>query len=326
MATGDRLGGPASGDGEFDDDASGVDQRLSDLLAPLIDDLIPSYSLDRAATPDLPPPSPDDLSAAITAPSAQTCRRPQSGRGGSGTGGDNALERPTAADLMRVLGHTLLIPVAPPLRQTDPRAVMRWAEAASEALRLRRERQRLIREVLNVLDDEWVTAEAAKRLREQIASREAVRRRREAGTYWQQREAGRRSRRPVRIEVDVEAWRQAKEVARQLGIGLGEYVGQVVRDHLATPLDDAAIARLNRTRRRHTDRERIFLRVDVSSGEWEGVVVRVQDRRTTLLRYLGALVEAAVWEERTLTPTGDHAICASYHRSRDVRRRGDEPD
>lgn len=66
MATGDRPVGPASGDGEFDDNASGIDQRLSDLLAPLIDDLIPSYSPDRAVTPDLRPPCPDDLSAATT--------------------------------------------------------------------------------------------------------------------------------------------------------------------------------------------------------------------------------------------------------------------
>ncbi len=58
---------------------------------------------------------------------------------------------------MRALDESLVIPVAPPLRTTDPAAVIRWVEASSEALRLRRERQQLIREVLTVLDEEWAS-------------------------------------------------------------------------------------------------------------------------------------------------------------------------
>lgn len=92
----------------------------------------------------------------------------------------------------------------------------------------------------------------------------------------------------MRIEVDSEAWRRAQQIARQLAVGPGEYVGQVVRDHLATPLDDGAIARLSQTRRRQTTRERIYLRIDVSSSDWADLVARARDRRTTLLRYLGA--------------------------------------
>ncbi len=139
-----------------------------------------------------------------------------------------------------------------------------------------------------------------------------------AGTYWQHREAGRRSQGPVRIEVDVDAWREAKDVARRVGIGLGEYVGPVVRDHLATRLD-GEITPLSRTKRRQTARERIYLRIDVSLSEWEGLVARAEARRTTLLRYLGALVEDAVWGSAAGTG-GRPLVSDSYHRTR-----GDHP-
>lgn len=103
--------------------------------------------------------------------------------------------------------------------------------------------------------------------------------------------------------MGTEAWRHAKETAKQLAIGVGEYVGQVVRAHLATPLDDAAIARLNQSRRRETTRERVYLRIDVSRSDWDHLVARARQRRTSLLRYLGALVEADVHDRAERSST-----------------------
>ncbi len=293
-------------------------QRLRSLLTPLVNDLVratPAHPHDPTRRVHQPGHDPSPTPSTLPSCNHTDLPLPQSGSSGSSPTGEGGRQQPTAADLMEILDQTLVMPVAPPLRDLEPQVVVRWVEAASEALLHRRERRRLVREVLRVLDEEWATAEAAKRLREQIATCEAARRRREAGTYWQHREAGRRSQRPVRVEVDSEAWRRAKEIARQLAVGLGEYVGQVVRDHLATPLDEGAIARLSQTRRRQTTRERIYLRIDVSSSDWDDLVARARNRRTTLLRYLGALVEATVWEECELRTDGRPVASGPYDRT-----------
>lgn len=135
---------------------------------PLVNNLVrttpaPPHDPTRRVRPPGHDPSP--TRSTIPSSNGTDLPFPQSGNSGSRAGDDQAPRQLTAADLMRALDQTLLIPVAPSLRETDPSTVIRWVEASSEALKLRRERQRLIREVLNLLDDEWATAEAGKRLR-----------------------------------------------------------------------------------------------------------------------------------------------------------------
>ena len=63
----------------------------------------------------------------------------------------------------------------PPVELLDTEAVLDWIERASARLLFRRDRQRLLREAMRVLEDDWRTAMATKRLREQVDRQQALR-------------------------------------------------------------------------------------------------------------------------------------------------------
>lgn len=196
---------------------------------------------------------------------------------------------------MEALDRLLLVPVAPPLHDVDPQVVLRWAEAASEALLYRRERRWLVRQVLRVLEEEWATSQEIERLYDQIAAREEEQRQREEGAYWERRESGRRAQRPIRVDVDPEAWARAKGAARREGLGIGEYVGRLIAAETARRPDHTSAFRgAQPGRRRGPERERFFARVAVGRDTWAEFVARSHDARITVARYVGLVVEAAV--------------------------------
>lgn len=219
---------------------------------------------------------------------------PQSGSSGSRLDGDDDRGRPTAAELINALDRLLLVPVAPPLHDLDPHVVARWAENASEALLYRRDRRRLVREVLRVLDEEWATAREIGQFREQIVARDKAHRQREEGTYWERRESGRVARQPIRAEVDPQAWARAKAQARREGLGIGEYVGKLITAEVARRAEGSSAGRRASTNwRREPTRERFFARVAVDHQIWAEFVVRAHEGRVTAARHVGDLVERA---------------------------------
>jgi hypothetical protein len=214
---------------------------------------------------------------------------PQCGNGGNCVG-DAESAQPTAAELMEALDGSLVLPAAPPLHDVDWRAVVDWAETAAEGLLYRRDRRHLVREVLRVLEQEWRTAEAAERLRQQIEWRDADRRARGDGTYWTRRDSGRRARQPTHIEVDPGAWAEAKAAAKRRDMSVGEYVGRLVIGAVATA---ASPAPPSDNPRHPSDRTRLFARLAVEKPTWNEFVARSLELHVTVARQIGIVVERA---------------------------------
>lgn len=256
--------------------------RLRSLLLPFTNEL-------EADPAQAQHPTPETSRTPSTTPSSNgtDLPLPQSGSSGSEARGTQRREQPSAAELISMLAQTLLIPSAPPLHDLDPTVVLRWVEAASEALEFRWERRRLVRDVLRVLEQEWATAEQTKRLIDQIATREAERMEREDGTYWARRERGRAAQQATRVDVTPDAWDAAKAFARKSSISLGVYVGELVSKSVANSTGPS-IRRLVGARR-----ERLFVRIAVEKDEWAEFVARSGRARVTVSRYLGVLVESA---------------------------------
>lgn len=178
------------------------------------------------------------------------------------------------------------MPEAPPLHDVSPGVVLAWVEEAAAALVLRDDRQRLIRQVLSVMDEEWTTRQRLQRLREQVVARVQEERERQEGIYWRRREAGRRAQRPVRVDVDPAAWRRGKAIALSRGIGLGEYVGELVT---AATIGEFAAA----GHRKSARRERLFARIAVDTDTWSAFVAAASTRGLAAARAVGELVEIA---------------------------------
>ena len=64
---------------------------------------------------------------------------------------------------------------------------------------------------------------------ERIAQRLALAEERAAGTHWKRRDAGRRAKQPIHVDVDPAAWRRAKATASKKGMTIGHHVGTLVR-------------------------------------------------------------------------------------------------
>lgn len=162
-----------------------------------------------------------------------------------------------------------------------------WIERVRASLVSRREANYLARQIEKVLDAEWATRRQAERLQEAIESRQWLREQRDAGTYWQHREAGRSSQRPARIQCSDEIWAQVKDQALRRGVTVGEYVGHLVATEAARlrrggkPLEPAAEPAA-RTR---------YLRIASPAPDW---IELKSAAGVGVSRYLGVLVEAEV--------------------------------
>ncbi|MEZ5378776.1 MAG: hypothetical protein R2733_19910 [Acidimicrobiales bacterium] len=117
---------------------------------------------------------------------------------------------------------------APPLHDTSWRALHAWLRDVQAGLVTRHEQLWAARRVAEALDAERRSAEAIERTRRSVHFRENVAEMRQAGTWWADKDAARRSRRPARFTVDDATWERHRRQAEAAGIGLGEHLGALL--------------------------------------------------------------------------------------------------
>ena len=189
----------------------------------------------------------------------------------------------------------------PPVELLDTEAVLDWVERATAALLFRRDRQGMLRQAMRVLEDDWRTAMATARLREQLDRQQARLIAKARGTYWGERDGHRVATQPTHVVVDRHAWERAKQDAREAGMTLGELLGQLVAR--AGRGDQRAPAPVHADGLAVTgDQARLFARVAVTKGSWSAFVQRAHHERVSVARYLGLVVEAS---GRTYDGTGN---------------------
>lgn len=189
-------------------------------------------------------------------------------------------------DPQEVLAQAIAVVPAPPFAEVDPRVVRGWIESVRASLVSRREANYLARQIEKMLDDEWARRRQAERMQEAMEYRRWLREQREAGTYWQHREAGRASQRPVRIQCSNDVWTRVKDQALRRDVTVGEYVGHLVATEAARlrrggkPLDPTADPAA-RTR---------YLRIACPAPDW---IELKSAAGVGVSRYVGVVAEAA---------------------------------
>lgn len=112
---------------------------------------------------------------------------------------------------------------------------------------------------------------------------------------------GSRRGRPVRIEVDDEAWAVLKRDAVRRRVWLVWWLGDLVRLE-AEALAARSVSGPPSSRRRRSPGEgdpmprRRFLRIDVDDDQWAGLRAAATEAGLTVGRYVGELAEAAAYE------------------------------
>lgn len=122
---------------------------------------------------------------------------------------------------------------------------------------------------------------------------------------------GSRRGRPVRIEVDDQAWAVLKREAVQRRVWLVWWLGDLVRVE-SDALAAGSVSGPPSTRRRRSPGEgdplprRRFLRVDVDDDRWAGLRAAAVEAGLTVGRYVGELAEAAAYDAgwRAASPEG----------------------
>ena len=210
---------------------------------------------------------------------------PPCGNGGSVRRSVHAAEAVTLRQLLDRLDRLLVVPVAPSLDDADWRAVRRWAEEAAEGLVSRRAGLKLVRQVERVLAEQSRTALQITCANERITQRLALADERAAGTHWKRRDAGRRAKQPIHVDVDPAAWRRAKATAAKKGMTIGHYVGSLVRsgERGEVPEVDACVTT-----------SRLFARVDVDKETWNRFKARCHERGVSAARGVGLVIEAGI--------------------------------
>lgn len=156
-------------------------------------------------------------------------------------------------------------------------------EEAAEGLRWRRERAAMIREADRLLHEEFRTRQTIEVQREQLTSKAAQQREKEAGTYWRRRDGGRRAQQPTHVQVDPAAWRRAKALAARQGVGIGEYVGRLILAELRAPSRRRAAAPEATTH--------LFARLVIEKDGWRRFVASTRELDVTVQRRVGLIVE-----------------------------------
>lgn len=238
-------------------------------------------------TPSRPSTPPPRVSADDRQPSTPVQHTdlplPLCGNGGSSRRAVHAAEAATLRELLNDLDRLLTVPAAPPLDDVDWRTVQRWAEEAAKGLVSRREGLKLVRQVERVLADKSHTAMLIRHANERIAQRLALAEERAAGTHWKRRDAGRRAKQPIHVDVDPAAWRQAKAVATRKGMTIGHFVGALVREAAAGGFPEVDT---------RGSAARLFARIDVDGATWNEFRARCNERDVSAARGVGLVVEA----------------------------------
>ena len=131
---------------------------------------------------------------------------------------------------------------------------------------------------------------------EQRAERERLRSERLAASS-----DGSRRGRPVRVEVDPEAWAVVKREAVRLRVWLVWWVGDLVRIEVDSLAAGEVSGRPSTRRRRSPGEEtlqprRRFLRIDVGDEHWIAFRAAALDVDLGVGRYVGELAEAAAYD------------------------------
>ncbi len=112
---------------------------------------------------------------------------------------------------------------------------------------------------------------------------------------------GSRRGRPVRIEVDDEAWAVLKREAVQRRVWLVWWLGDLVRVE-SDALAAGSVSGRPSSRRRRSPGEgdpmprRRFLRIDVDDDRWAGLRAAATEAGLTVGRYVGELAESAAYD------------------------------
>ena len=118
-------------------------------------------------------------------------------------------------------------------------------------------------------------------------------------TYWRDRDARRAATRPIHVEVNSGVWQRTKLEALRRGTTLGEAVGDLVRAEvksdgqtLGHDLGEVSLVRSDRGDQPGTGRRAcVFARVAVEDEVWTEFKILAAERRLTVARAVGLLVE-----------------------------------
>jgi hypothetical protein len=155
---------------------------------------------------------------------------------GGNNGNTAAAPHPHAVDDIARLFREVIEPLPdPPFEVLDDRAVLDWVKRATARLMFRRDRQRLLRQAMRVLEHDWRTAMASAALREQLHRQQIRLRARQEGTYWRERDHHRAETQPTHVRVDRAAWERAKAKAIASRSTVGDVVGALVADEVRRP-------------------------------------------------------------------------------------------
>ena len=180
----------------------------------------------------------------------------------------------------------------PPIDVLDPEAVVEWIERATERLAFRRDRRRLARDAMRLLDRDFQTAMNVGRLRQQLDHQEADQCARLAGTYWSERDKRRKAQQPTHVEVERHAWRAVRAAASRRGRSVGHEVGRLVVAEVARPSSRSPVALDGGRRDRESGRRaQVFARLVVAKPTWHEFRALALGRGVTVARYVGVLVE-----------------------------------
>ncbi len=176
---------------------------------------------------------------------------------------------------------------APPLHDTSRTALYGWLRDVQAGLVSRREQLWMARRVTEAFHAERSSAEAIERTRRAVRHHEDIAEMRQAGTWWAEKDAARRSRRPARFAVDDATWERHRRRAEAAGIGLGEHLGALLASRASSishpPPPDAEGA-MAPTR---------FLRIAIGDDDWAKLKVGARHSNVALTAHISRLITQA---------------------------------
>ncbi len=146
----------------------------------------------------------------------------------------------------------------------------------------RREARILARALQRAITEESHSRRHLEAIRDSMRRRQPDRAEMDAGTYWTRREAGRVSQRPVRVEVNPEAWHRLKTKAAAAGTTVGEFLGAIAAEHVESPPPPPDYG---------SERRTVFLRIAITDDDWTRFAHSSRAVGATVARRLGSLVE-----------------------------------
>ncbi len=178
---------------------------------------------------------------------------------------------------------------APPLHDTSRTALYGWLRDVQAGLVSRREQLWMARRVTEAFHAERSSAEAIERTRRAVRHHEDIAEMRQAGTWWSEKDAARRSRRPARFAVDDATWERHRRRAEAAGVGLGEHLGALLASRASStdqrrPSRPVAVGEMAPTR---------FIRIAISDQDWADLKAAARSSNQTLTAHISHLIAHA---------------------------------